>query len=688
MAIIDLKTGKVKKDAREVANTNPLEVNPHAPTEQPLGRIINLEDGSFVSPSITTRTKPQAPTVGNEGNFTDAIIEPAISIGGGLMTDVVAGLRGLGNLAFGEGVEESARVTEETREKMAEFFSPETETGKRSLAALGGLINKGVDLANVPISGIFALAELATGQGVEQAVKTINSVKENGLTATFGDRVFEETDSPLMATMAAMLPTAAMELTALRGLKKTKESAPANIIELKQNEAERISAMKADRATDTTGIELFQAQKTLNPDTIQQQSYIADLPEGAIKARDALLKQNQQAVDAVDSILGAIAPAEQVGGGAERVRNAAQNAIEVAKQIRREKASPLYQGAFDIGADVDVNSVIDSINNRLDDLPPSGEISKQLLKVRTLIKGKKEGQPSLKRLHNSKLEIDQMIEKVGEGSLGNTTKRELVSIRNELLEKIHDASPAYKEAGQEFARLSEPVNKIVDSPIGRIAKLDDVQLKQVSNVLFDPSMNIDVINKAKKTIQEVDPGAWDGIVRTEIEKRLGAIRSDIGDLSDTASTENVPAQIHSALFSTEKKRNVLFQSVDGETRKNLKYLESALRRASKGRPGGSQTAVRRDIERRLKGGVFQSIREFFKAPIETTASIGEDAAFNLRKKALAEALFDPTWKSEFQQLRDLPPESTKAKRVMENILNSALITLPTVDETEENKEQK
>jgi hypothetical protein len=59
------------------------------------------------------------------------------------------------------------------------------------------------------------------------------------------------------------------------------------------------------------------------------------------------------------------------------------------------------------------------------------------------------------------------------------------------------------------------------------------------------------------------------------------------------------------------------------------------------------------------------------------AGVGEEAAFNARVRALSEVLFDPTWKDDMKELRSLPPASSKAKRIFDRVLSSALITAPT-----------
>ena len=147
-----------------------------------------------------------------------AIIEPVRAIASGLSRSIVGGLAGTLqalNPFAEEG--EGARAVKEFTEGA---FKPETKEGKEALENLGALVQKGIDIVNFPISGLLGLNELIIGQGLDQAVSTIKSVQEKGVASTAGQRVFEETGSPLAATIAEVLPEAALEIVGLKGAGK------------------------------------------------------------------------------------------------------------------------------------------------------------------------------------------------------------------------------------------------------------------------------------------------------------------------------------------------------------------------------------------------------------------------------------------------------------------------------------
>jgi hypothetical protein len=426
------------------------------------------------------------------------------------------------------------------------------------------------------------------------------------------------------------------------------------------------AAQAGVEATTGRKIPLFQAQKTTVPAQLEKQAFIGQLPAGTQKATTQLRAQNKEIAGAVEDFLGTIAPPESIVTGPEKFRTAAQSAVRNAKRIRSEKASPLYNQAFTEGANINLKPVRDAIKTGLDDFPAGGEVSRSLARINGLLKGSKGKSPTLKQLHNAKLEIDQMINKVGESSLGNTTKAELRTVKDILLDQMDDGSALYNEARKTFELASPPVTKMQESIIGKMADIDDVQLKAISRRIFDPAeTNPTIIKQAKKAISDIDPDAWNQLLRTELERRMGAVRADLTGVN----IENVPGQLHRALFGNTKQRAVLLNSVDGEMKQNLKYLETELKRASMGRPGGSPTATREEIKRELRGGSISAIRNFFKAPVSTLVSTGEDAAFNKRVKSLADAMFDPQWKPRMKELRKLSPNTPAAARAMTQLLN-------------------
>lgn len=518
-------------------------------------------------------------------------------------------------------------------------------------------------LAFVPAAKLASLGKTLAqkvGLGAVGAGATEQALQEAGIAAGRQER-----DPTATALSAVLGGGAELVMPAIQGFRQARQ---ARAIGAEGEDLAQVASTVrgAQEASEATGVPLFKAQQTGIPAQLERQSFVAQLPAGTRAAMAGLKQQNKAAGDAVESFMNSIAPPEAVITGAEKLRTAAQHAVEKAKVIRSEKASPLYKQAFDDGAQVNLKPVTESIARRLEDLPETGEISKSLRRAMSLMKGAKGKAPSLKQLHNAKLEIDQMINRPGVDSIGNTTKRELRDIQSMLLGQIDEASPAYAEARKAFEAASPDVMKMQDSIIGKIAELDDTQLKQISGKIFDPSQtNPQVVAQARKAITDIDPDAWAQITRVELEKRLGSIKST----AEAGTVENIPGQLYRALFPNDKSTKVLLNSLTPEAKKNITYLKTALGRARLGRPGGSQTAAREEIKQELRGGLAQSVRNIFASPMKAIAATGEDAAFNKRAAALAKAMYDPTWKAEMAKIRKLDPNTPAAGRAMTQLLN-------------------
>ena len=143
----------------------------------------------------------------NEPGYMGAgIVEPAAAIASGLGTQIAGGLAGTAQ-ALNPWAKEGAGA-EMVKSVQSEAFHPKTKEGKENLKALGEGVQWVVDKFNVPMSGIGGIIELVSGQGLDQAVKTIENIQKEGISKTLGSRVYEETDSPLAATFAETAPTA------------------------------------------------------------------------------------------------------------------------------------------------------------------------------------------------------------------------------------------------------------------------------------------------------------------------------------------------------------------------------------------------------------------------------------------------------------------------------------------------
>jgi hypothetical protein len=178
-----------------------------------------------------------------------AVAEPVAGIIGGIETGGRAILNALGFDA-GDPTGEGTKTINAVRDFIQ--LEPSTEEGQRNLEVIGGLVKRGVDVANIPVSGLVGIGEILSGQGLDQAATSVKKVKDEGLSTVLGQRTLDATGSPALAAIAHSLPTAALEAIGVKGLKTSKlanEKLSTNIAEAIQQAAPDIKEIQKAKTT-------------------------------------------------------------------------------------------------------------------------------------------------------------------------------------------------------------------------------------------------------------------------------------------------------------------------------------------------------------------------------------------------------------------------------------------------------
>lgn len=163
------------------------------------------------------QSQPAAEPEMPEGNFLDAVVEPAQAMAGGMASQAISGLSGISGSVMPGPQGQGAATMRQTQEALPDF-APETQAGQRSMQTLGDLIEQGVDIVNFPISGLAGLAELiGSGGNVDSAANIVNRVQEEGAGPVMGESVLESTGSPALATAANMAFDIAGAATGVKG---------------------------------------------------------------------------------------------------------------------------------------------------------------------------------------------------------------------------------------------------------------------------------------------------------------------------------------------------------------------------------------------------------------------------------------------------------------------------------------
>ena len=261
-----------------------------------------------------------------KGNILDAIIEPVQAIAGGAIGDVAGGLKGAGT-AMLQGAEKGAETVKETQQGFQDWNAPETQAGQESLEKIGKITNWLGEQMRIPASGVFGLGEfLFSGGDIDSAVNIIDDIQERGIGPVIGDKVFESTGSPLLASAAFLSPDAV--LTAFGG--KLAQSGISDPLQARQTrlQTQLASDIVSQPEAQTTASQMVVADGDRLPVPRPEQGQIS-LPEGVLD------------IDQFERV------------NSERMRrDAAQNIQQrITDGTAKIKLDPLAQKAIDLGWD-------------------------------------------------------------------------------------------------------------------------------------------------------------------------------------------------------------------------------------------------------------------------------------------------------------------------------------------------
>lgn len=298
-----------------------------------------------------------------EQGFIEASAETVETIGRGIVGEIGGGLRGLFELAITQDPEKAATAIEQFKSSVQKV--PEGERSQEQLQNISDAVNMAVDAVNVPLSGLAGLTELATGQGAEQAAETVKTVQEEGISKAAGERVFEETGSPIAATIAETAPTAAAELAGLGLGRRAAQSArrgatPAQIVASNVPSERQVRSAIIEAAPSLD--EIKDASRALYKEIddtgaqVSDDSYlnlVVDIREMASKSgHRASLNPKSEAV---------IRELENEIGMSHKVSD-----IDSLRKVAQQAAKSIDPSDSRIGS-----KIIDKIDDYLDDLSPS-----------------------------------------------------------------------------------------------------------------------------------------------------------------------------------------------------------------------------------------------------------------------------------------------------------------------------
>lgn len=159
----------------------------------------------------------------SEQSFLDASADTLNTLVAGASNEVKAGILGLFKLAASKSPDEAAKFVDFIKQDMVNREI--TPRSQAQLQDIGGAVQAVTENVVTPaLAGVTGLTQLAEGEGLDQAVKSIQDVQEKGFIRASGDETLRETDSP---AAAAAVEAGLNVLPDIVGLKAARSTAKA-----------------------------------------------------------------------------------------------------------------------------------------------------------------------------------------------------------------------------------------------------------------------------------------------------------------------------------------------------------------------------------------------------------------------------------------------------------------------------
>ena len=339
------------------------------------------------------------------------------------------------------------------------------------------------------------------------------------------------------------------------------------------------------------------------------------------------------------------------------------------KAARSDLVRQGYQEAFSAGTTVNVAPLVKQVDDLLAKTSSSATnpVRKTLLEAKDqLLSDAQDGLVDLQILHSVKMNMDDTIGAFGEGGVSGQSRKALTEVKNKMVDSMDDASPLYDQVKSIYRDASGPINDLEKSLVGKVSGVKDENLKKVLSSIFDASeSNPTNLKQAKSIIESKDPDAWNQLLRAHLESNLGKVST-----RNVEGVQNIPNAFLGALFGkNEVQRRMILDSMNPEQQGSARWLEMALKAASRGRGVGSDTAAKQEAIKTFKGeaGSLAAYLNPLAWPKQLSEAMSQ-AKFERRASAFVEALTNGEWSAEMAKLKSMSPSNSAAGRSLVQLL--------------------
>jgi hypothetical protein len=263
---------------------------------------------------------------------------------------------------------------------------------------------------------------------------------------------------------------------------------------------------------------------TVSPDNAIASRDIRDTAKQIQSVHEDALLSHQQGK--ITSFLDKISPQRQNVDA--DLRQVANSHIDAETKALQAKAKPYYDIAMPkkiapnklknlVNSDPNIGNAVEAVLNNSIYAHDLQGYAPNSIKVLDLAKRELDAQ--IARFNNP---MSQSFDRYKAGLLTDSKHR--------LLAATDKFSPDYATARSIYGDGAQPLNVLQNSPVGKLANLDDSQLKNATKVIFDPAQtNMQVLGNIRDTIMKKSPNTWRNMIRNHIESKLDASSGDLGD---------------------------------------------------------------------------------------------------------------------------------------------------------------
>lgn len=439
------------------------------------------------------------------------------------------------------------------------------------------------------------------------------------------------------------------------------------------------------RLAQQQGIQLTPGEITNLPSLKAQQKVLGNIPGAQDVMGEFYAKRYKEQIQpAVDNFLSSISRVDDPMTAGFRGQKALKDRLESLYQAREAAAEPIYRQAFESSPPIDISNVAASIDQRM--RIAKGEELGELKRIRSMLnrdvtrlnaQGEEVTETILENrapaLQRVKFAIDKMLRSDAVTSMDAVIQGEIAQINNQLVRTMESAIPEYQIANQEFARLSEPINRFMERRPGlSLINMSQDNLDQFADKVFGVTSpaSPQSIRYTRQQIEQSGPNGpiiWNEVTRSHLEN----VWQKAMKPTATATEQKVDAGLafRNILMGDEKRIKALQAAMSPQQFLALNDLTKVLEAAGRVKKLGSDTAFNNLVLENMKETVPGMVTRAL-TPVKSIQDWLTRESFLKNADVLADIVTSPTGMQQLRELRKLSPQQPKFWSLMSQLLAS------------------